>query len=320
MAFQLKLQTKHIIIPYIIGLGWFLCHPIFSIITGESKCRGIYTDEHQLDIRAYKTDTYPSKQITSRRNIKDVTIVNGVPVAMDHSNVCNALDTMKDEYDTLQNYDDNDNDDQNAFNPYLSPYITCYNQAHTKNDFSIVKIKPSLAPTSSVEALVLVIPYAYDWFKSDLHSAMLTFMERMAKSPWLAKDILILSPNSNSTTVGDVVENFMEDLPSLPMTLTQYLIRQLVVLEMQVSTDYMQDEFVVLTQGNFGTVPNMDLISGLTTSVREIFGRKSVVTMHPFDLSWWIVLVRKHLPQGSGWQEWGNDLGNMIAFMATFWR
>ena len=41
------------IVCYSLGLGWFVCHPIMSVMTGEfEKCRGIYLDEQQLEIDA----------------------------------------------------------------------------------------------------------------------------------------------------------------------------------------------------------------------------------------------------------------------------
>ena len=306
-----QVKSKHLIIPYVIGIIWFLCHPIISVVTGELKCRGIYTDEHQLDARTFHVDQYP---IENRRIPNDISPTGDTSsVQRQNSAICGVLGTLGD-----QNY----RDDPDAFNPFASPYVTCLDhQTHPSlSGYSVVQIKPSLAPTTSVEALVLVIPYTPNWFDSDLHSALLTFIERMSMTPWLAKDILILSPESNSTAMKDTVTSFINDLPSLPMTLSKLMIRQLVVLEWQSTDDVVHNHFVVLTQGAFGTVPNLDLVSGLTTSINQVFGRNMDVRMHSFDLAWLKMWVNKHLPKGAVWQEWGIDLGNMIAFMVTFWR
>ena len=328
---RMNLQTKHLLIPYVVGIAWIFCHPIISIITGELKCRGVYTDEHQLDIRGYETDPYPQP---IRRNSKDV-LIEGVMVATDHSNACNVLETLKSQYVPVhvekknRVKDNNDLQADNAFNPFLTPYITCHSQ--NQHEYSIVRIQSSLAPTTPVEALVLVIPYAANWFESDLHSIILAFMERMSKSPWLAKTILIVSPNSNSTSLESTVEKFAEESSyassssswsssSLPHTFRNCMIRQLVVLQVRASTDYKKDQMVILVHGSVGTVPNLDLVSGVTLSIQQMMGRAMKMTMHPFDLGWWEGLVKKHLPKGKRWQEWGVDLGHMVAFMAAFWR
>ena len=50
LAFTKLLKSKWILLlPYIIGVLWTICHPIVSVITGESKCRGAYIDEIQFD-------------------------------------------------------------------------------------------------------------------------------------------------------------------------------------------------------------------------------------------------------------------------------
>ena len=107
-----KLQNKHIMIPYIIGIVWFLCHPIISVITGELKCRGIYTDEHQLDVNGYGTDRYSLTDIATRKNIKDTAVIDGISVVTDYSNVCNALNTLKSQlFDGLDRSDHDDEEE-----------------------------------------------------------------------------------------------------------------------------------------------------------------------------------------------------------------
>jgi hypothetical protein len=340
-----ELNSKHIVLPYIIGIAWIICHPIISIVTGESKCRGIYIDEHQLDVGGFHTDDYPLDQI--RRDVKEVRRIGGGTV--DYSNVCNALDTLTSQYDRLQKEfkekvkvarlkngikmdedKDEEGEGEKEINPFLTPYISCHSQRQSQSTrskeksrkYSVVKIDPSLAPTTPVEALVLVVPYTSNWFESDLHLSIFTFMERMIKSPWLAKRILIVSPQSNSTSMETLVEQFLEDSASiaLPMAYTNSILRQLVVLDMHASTEYKRDQFVVLTQGEKGIVPNLDLISGVRVSLYKVFGTQLPIVMHPFDLNWWEAMVKSHLPRGKFWQEWGTDFGHMIAFMAAFWR
>jgi hypothetical protein len=324
----LKLNSKHIVLPYIIGIAWIICHPIISIVTGEAKCRGIYTDEHQLDLRGFYTDAYPLERI--RRDMQEARRLGGG--TMDYSNVCIVLDTVRSQYDRLeQEYmkkvkiakvksgqqvnEGEDKEEEMELNPYLTPYISCHSPSEKEGEaYSLVKIDPSLAPTTPVESLVLIIPHASNWFKSDLHLSILTFMERMVKSPWLAKRIMIVCPSSNATSMDQVVERFLEDSASSSLP------RQLVVLDVKASTEYKRDQFVILTQGEKGLVPNLDLISAVRISLRQSFGNQVPMTMHPFDLKWWEVLVNDKFPRGKFWQEWGVDFGEMVAFMAAFWR
>ena len=40
-----------LLVCYGVGLSWFVCHPIMSVVTGEfHKCRGIYIDEQQIEV------------------------------------------------------------------------------------------------------------------------------------------------------------------------------------------------------------------------------------------------------------------------------
>ena len=69
----LKLKNKQVRIPYFIGLAWFISHPIVSVITGELKCRGMYVDEHQLDIPSLQTEPYELDQIRRNYLLEDTT-------------------------------------------------------------------------------------------------------------------------------------------------------------------------------------------------------------------------------------------------------
>ncbi len=349
-----RLSSKLIMIPYLIGIGWFLLHPIVSVVTGEPKCRGVYTDEHQFDLKTFYTDKYPLDQIAGRRKrLKNYQSDDGS--LNNNNNACQILDVMKTqfeyEYEIRREKDDDADDDKFSapFNPFRSPYISCFDaRSRSPSSYSIIKIKPSLAPTESIEALVLVIPPTKNWFNSLFHITIISFIERMATVPWLAKDILILQPNyhnenDNDATikrlgsrsgseVGNVVEDFMEDLrsASLPISFTHYLIRQLIVVEMnhdakKYNRNQYQNQFAILTQGHFGTVPNLDLISGVTKSMEQTFGREILTRtrMHPFEMEWWSTFVhqqqQKHM-YSSQMKEWGLDLGNMVAFMMAFWK
>jgi len=320
MGFEIK--TRHIIIPYAIGILWILCHPILSIVTGESKCRGIYTDEHQLDVKSFYTDPYPYNEI--RRN--GVVHVGG----HGHGSLCDVLETLPSQYDVRKKnragvmvVNSMPSESGSSFNPYLSPYIKCHRQAKTNVKYSIVKVEPSQAPMMATESLILVVPFTSNWFQSVFHSSILTFLERMVMSPWLAKNIMVISPDTNSTSLNETISEFFKDVErmALPMTLTDAIIRQLVVLEVDTSTEYKRDEYVILSQGSRGIVPNLDLISAVRLSLQQNLGRQVPIVMHPYlnAVKWWEEWVRKNVALDQRWKVWAIDLGHMVAFMAAFW-
>jgi hypothetical protein len=124
------------------------------------------------------------------------------------------------------------------------------------------------------------------------------------------------------------------------MTFTDTLIRQLVVLDMEIDNESnhhkhnnynynynrRRDEYVLLTHGSRGIVPNLDLVSAARFSLQQNLGRQVSIVMHPFDLKWWEEWVRKNLSSSwlwwldQEWRDWAVDLGHMVAFMAAFWR
>lgn len=304
-----------------------------SIVTGEWKCRGIYTDEHQLDVRSFHTEPYPQEEIQRRRRRRNVKMTSPLSSSGSNSNgsgihsLCEALEILQ-----FQN-------DKEGFHPYRSPYLQCHRQntiiqQHAANasanviSYSIAKVEPSQAPTTALESLVLVIPFASDWFQSDFHGAILTFIEKMVQSPWLAKTIMVLSPDVPFVPLTRVVSEFFQDITSmsLPMTYGNTLIRQLVVLEVvEVSNPQYpkRDEYVILSHGTRGIVPNLDLVSAARYSLLQNMGRQVSIAMHPFSLQWWEDWVRKRKTWSSfldpSWKDWAIDLGHLVAFMAAFW-
>jgi hypothetical protein len=338
MGFEIK--TKHIILPYAIGLLWILCHPIVSIVTGELKCRGIYTDEHQLDVRSFHTEPYSQEEVqrTTRKRGRNAKMTSPLSSSGSNSNgsgsvgihsLCEALEILRSP------------NDKDGFHPYRSPYLQCHRQntkiqQHAANasanviPYSIAKVEPSQAPMTALESLVLVIPFASNWFQSDFHGTILKFIQQMVQSPWLAKNIMVLSPDVPFVPLTRVVSEFFQDVTSmsLPMTYGNTLIRQLVVLEVVEDFNLQypkRDEYVILSHGTGGIVPNLDLVSAARFSLLQNMGRQVSITMHPFSLQWWEDWVRKRKTSWlsvlhPSWKDWAIDLGHLVAFMAAFWR
>lgn len=371
----LKLKNKQVRIPYFIGLAWFISHPIVSVITGELKCRGMYVDEHQLDIPSLQTEPYELDQIRRNYLLEDTTSSSEGDEKF--SNACDVLEYMKVNYSRIQRdfrkienekkkhntpkgveIKEDEDEERHEINPYQTPYISCNNVLHqvsdddvpsTYNDYSVIRIDPSQSPLQAVEALVIVLPHSSNWFKSDFHSSMLTFIEHMVQSPWMAKSILIVSPNekysninnnyssasgtgshlvneytSNMLVDPDVVKQFINDFyssqSSLPIDTKSLIVRQLIAIEIDASPRYSGDKFFVLPQGRNGLVPNLDLLSAVRLALLKVFGGKVQILMHLHDLTWWDDLIKLRLPADKFHQNWTKDFGNMIGFMAAFWR
>eukprot|EP00539_Tryblionella_compressa_P019892 CAMPEP_0178860832 /NCGR_PEP_ID=MMETSP0747-20121128/1952_1 /TAXON_ID=913974 /ORGANISM="Nitzschia punctata, Strain CCMP561" /LENGTH=83 /DNA_ID=CAMNT_0020527309 /DNA_START=595 /DNA_END=843 /DNA_ORIENTATION=+ len=62
-----RLRRPLLLLPYIVGIAWTCVHPILSVVTGETKCRGWFIDESSLELGSLRLDAkyYPA---TSRDN------------------------------------------------------------------------------------------------------------------------------------------------------------------------------------------------------------------------------------------------------------
>jgi hypothetical protein len=284
--------------PYLVGLLWILCHPIVSIITGELKCRGIYTDEHMFDVRTFWSEPYPIITLGEDAAAQDA------PEFM-----CQVIrNPLESDHVQLS----------------LSPSLQCYEY----NNISIVKITPHMAPTTPTEAIVLVFPYTASWKQSALHTYLLIMMDRLSFKPWLAKTILIIVPNSSNISTSHSVDAFFDlfyglnTAESIPFSISSLLVRQLVVIESEFSDEQTSDKIIILPHGVYGTLPNLDLVSAVKKSLWRAWLRAEPdIQVHPYNVEYWEERVTRILPENRWIRQWGNDLIHMISFMmASFGR
>jgi hypothetical protein len=242
---------KWLLFPYIIGLLWLLLHPIVSVTTGELKCRGFFVDEKALLHSTYYSAPYPVDQL--RRYYSD----RNTPI----DGLCHTLRVL----DILE---------------------TCMIECHrdNTNNFDYAIIVPNKAPSPPSEAIVLIVKEPNckaGWTSSYFHVALLNLIQRLSdgvSSPWLSKNIIIVSPRPALPCKIKSVEDFSQlhatvtafadayHLGSLPMKHITSVIRNVLVLDVDqimvpsVSTKSSNDVFI-LPQGVGAVLPNFDLVS-----------------------------------------------------------
>ena len=353
------MKTKHlnilVVVPYCLGAIWILCHPIISIITGESKCRGVYIDEHQLDPRSY--DSPPSSLSFSTLSLLSTSQTNKnhlLSSLMNNSQDGNGLD-MCATLDAIQNYEVDGYNDQLAKLAIVlsSPSITCHGElskfqaSESSSSFQVIKLQPHSAPTAPLEALVYIVPAAttasgntMDLFM--VQKSVLFMIARMIEhsSKYLAKTLLfVFCSNDNNNYNGGVQQctnDFFDSIgssttslkppiiPSSSFDYSRFIIRQLLVLDIQVSN--IEDEqslLNIIPHGSNGQLPNLDLVTAAIYSFQSVLqNRKKIgklIQMHSyqtFTLWWKENIVDSYFPKKTRWQDYGDDLGYMFAFMA----
>jgi hypothetical protein len=206
----------------------------------------------------------------------------------------------------------------------LPQSIHCYEY----NDISVLKITPPMAPTVPTEAIVLVFPYTASWNQSALHTYLLIMMDRLSFKPWLAKSILIVVPNSSNISTSNSVDIFFDmfygliTAQTLPFSISSLLVRQLIVIESELSKEKSSDKIIILPHGVHGALPNLDLVSAVKKSLwRAWFRSEPDIQVHPYDVSYLESQVGRVLSENTWLKQWINDLIHMVAFMiASFER
>ena len=279
-----------LVVPYLIGILWTLGHPVVSIITGELKCRGWYIDENSLDASYFRS--------------KDKYATAGTK-GSGRNSMCQALKG-----------------------------IDCHSHANVMEIARIVPSSGAIAPTS--ESIVLLIPSSQDWMTSHLHFAMIQLIQRLSKADWLAKTILIVAPSNEQISMDHTIETFLdlylgsktltnknESLAMLPPQLTSGMIRNLLVVQTQITyAEDAQNYLSILPQGRRGLLPNMDMVFlAMTVYANTAFvnnrRHSTTLTMHPYEQqsNQWKFFVSARFPQQI--QLWATEVADMALFMAT---
>jgi hypothetical protein len=272
---------KWLLFPYMIGLLWLLLHPIVSVTTGELKCRGFFVDEKALLHSTYYSAPYPFDQLWRYYSDK-----NRPTDGLCHN--LRALDMLE------------------------TSMIECHQDKTNNFDYAI--IVPNKAPSLPSEAIVLIVKEPNcqaGWTSSYFHVALLNLIHRLSdgvSSPWLSKNIIIVSPRPTLPCKSKSVEDFSQlhatvtafadayHLGSLPMKHITSVIRNVLVLDVEQimvpseSTKSSIDVFI-LPQGVGAVLPNFDLVSVMV----EIFLHQNWsltqnlrVNLHPS-----VALIRK---------------------------
>jgi hypothetical protein len=109
---------------------------------------------------------------------------------------------------------------------------------------------------------------------------------------------------------------------SIPFSISSLLVRQLVVIESEISDEHTSDKIIILPHGVHGTLPNLDLVSAVKKSLWRAWLRAEPdIQVHPYNVEYWEERVTRILPENRWIRQWGNDLIHMISFMmASFGR
>eukprot|EP00559_Dactyliosolen_fragilissimus_P003041 CAMPEP_0184865370 /NCGR_PEP_ID=MMETSP0580-20130426/17863_1 /TAXON_ID=1118495 /ORGANISM="Dactyliosolen fragilissimus" /LENGTH=395 /DNA_ID=CAMNT_0027364539 /DNA_START=136 /DNA_END=1324 /DNA_ORIENTATION=- len=324
---MLNANSPILLIPYFIGLLWTASHPFVSIITGESKCRGTYIDEAQLEPHQYYTQSYQYDN-----TLKPEILRGGDP----NSWLCRSLFLLRSKDRGASSI--NSSDKAGYIGGIHSSAVTCY--AH--NGMDVVRILPShYRPT---ESIVIILPFLNEHnYDKDIQVSTIRMIDRLAKERWLAKVLYLVAPYSSHSSsaipisIQDTVQHFLTsygvindfDSPHfgdqikamLPLDFRSQLIRQLLVLDIQMKNDVelptksYVNRINFLTGGRRGSLPNLDLVTHALASYK--FRHEREVKMHRFDMSWWKQhFSDKFLPNETFWKRWGEEIGDMLAFMA----
>ena len=171
-----RLRPLMYILPYLVGMAWTALHPLLSVVTGESKCRGAYIDENGLDVHRYRMPNYPTSRIdfiTSSSSSSTLVLENDndntesgkrTTVTNEYSNdyygMCHALRKLRPSSEfvdclthvatkTILSNNDNTNRHQQKQQHHQQKMIV---------SFDIVRIIPTLGPMKDMtEAIVLVV-------------------------------------------------------------------------------------------------------------------------------------------------------------------
>lgn len=310
-----------IVILQIVGIGWFLCHPIVSIVTGELKCRGIYLDEANLDFQMLRYDKLqnPYDEVNNKKH--------DVDDSHSSSSLCEKISSL--------GVDDIFNNDN----------ISCHSHP---NQIDVARLIPHQNQIVPTDALVLFIPLLSDNNRNDnpWNHYFVSLLQHLSTKPWLTKTILIVSPQTATYSMELAVDTFLKAylgsertnrstdqiVTPLPTSYTGHMIRQLLVLDFTTTSnsDYHSQIPVIeiLPQGKRGVLPNLDLVfsTSFALSNAEYKTKRTLVT-HPFTNHPTFQKFQKNIlsalqylsasTQTDWWSNWAKEFCNMIAFMVS---
>uniref|UniRef100_A0A7S2ENM3 Uncharacterized protein n=1 Tax=Ditylum brightwellii TaxID=49249 RepID=A0A7S2ENM3_9STRA len=284
----------HLVLPYLIGITWTCLHPILSVITGELKCRGSYLDESALSSNRF---TIPNHDYGFSVLTVDESGNNEAATSL-----CDVLNTHR--FPTEQS------------SILSSPAIDCLihpSSSPKTPSLEIVKIIPSSSSIQPSESIVLILtppPTSSSWTASTFHSCILTLLHRLStsKTTWLSKIIYVVttttSPSSSSTTsIQDTVATYLQAHHgihhALPLDYSNTMIRTLLVYNISYhSSSSAMTEVQILPQGEYGALPNLDLVFTVNGIMKYYNGYEYQVPRH---YTWNVDKMEKFGGKVMGW-------------------
>ena len=345
------LLNKFIVLPYFLGILWFFLHPLLTVTTGELKCRGAYIDENAFLTGGnyptkpyYKSSSTIASSADNKNNTKELSCeyfsnyINDITNNnnMNCYNYENKFDllriiptksTLMDPTESIaiiinpnnSNDDDDDNEEFCNVDDNYEKQQECYNN---KNNMILV---------DGIEEFIIRLDES---------------------SPWLSKIIFIMFP-SQDETLDDTAKLFLKlyatnydnddnddtKLSIIDPFITYPLLRHVIVLDTTSSKEITsnqkqkqpQEIISIATQGQYGTLPNLDLffMSTYFFRPRQRNGNNNnkKVIVHPYsnEVMKWKSWLDKKLIDNLGISSKKNyklrfyidDLFGMIAFMWT---
>ncbi len=227
-----KIRTVHLVVPYAVGLAWFLLHPIVSVVTGELKCRGSFIDESALEpgnlrVAPYPTDRskLPTLQVDQHARGREDAPPSFSPADLGLCAAISSASTLRTPFvaaprsrRTVQSTAGEERVGLTSrgnvvCHTHNASSIRTLDGGDHKLSFDVVKIEPS-SPAVSTEAVALVVnsPPADDggssssWSASTVHLYYLGLIGRLAdpnSTPWLSKTVFMVAPRRDGGGTAD---------------------------------------------------------------------------------------------------------------------
>ena len=236
-----KIRTVHLVVPYAVGLAWFLLHPIVSVVTGELKCHGSFIDESALEpgnlrVAPYPTDRskLPTLHVDQRARGREEASPSLTPTDLGLCAAISSASTLRTPFvaaprSRTRGVQSTAGEERVGLTSRGNVVCHTHNASSIGTwdgggdhqlSFDVVKIEPS-SPAVSTEAVALVVnsPPADDnvggggrggggssWSASTIHLYYLGLMGRLAdpnSTPWLSKTVFMVAPRRDEGGTAD---------------------------------------------------------------------------------------------------------------------
>ncbi|CCI49472.1 unnamed protein product [Albugo candida] len=264
---------------YILGIVWFLLHPIVTISTGQLQCRKTYISENELlieSIEAQIGSTETQSVFASQQTYPNSSLQNPLSDQIIKNWLIEQLEAIPKVSAFTHNFEGNGQ--------------TC---SHCTNVYGILRASP-LADNKEAIAIIAHSPRNLEDLNHAFSSVTvgLGLLRYLSKVKWLAKDIILLisddGPTQGSNGYSPGTHAWLEAYYSDPILNTDTLvmragvIRAAINLEVTTQTES-QPSFSLLVTGDNGQLPNLDLINVAVLALQKNGIFPSMSRCHIFD-------------------------------------